>query len=234
MATSPPRSARSAGAEAARGSGRTKDYMHFSSNGHCRRPRVRAAPSPGASSNASSGAPRSAAPSRCQRIAPGGITPSARLRCSSGDVTTVTGRPRRSTCDGRSRRSQRDTRRGSVEMTISSNAPLFTTCRTASSGSSPSATMPLTGAPAARSSSGSASSRVQSAWSLDPASGTRSEDDPIVYLYSRQTGEPPAPVCRVTRVPELKLHRSGSLRSRWRRSKDAMTTSGPGVPGVTA
>jgi hypothetical protein len=63
---------------------------------------------------------------RRQRIAPGGITPSAGLRWSSGDVTTVTGRPSRSTCDGRSRRSHRDTRLGNVEMTISSKWPSST------------------------------------------------------------------------------------------------------------
>lgn len=50
-------------------------------------------------------------------------------------VTTVTGRPSASTRRGRSRRSQCDMRAGSVEIMISSNAPPWTACCTATKGS---------------------------------------------------------------------------------------------------
>jgi len=59
-------------------------------------------------------------------------------------------------------------------MMISSNAPLPTTSRMASSGSPPSTLVPLTGTPAARSSNGNASSSVQSAWSF--GRGIRDEE----------------------------------------------------------
>jgi hypothetical protein len=80
-------------------------------------------------------------------------------------ITTVTGTPNPSTRVGRSRRSQCDTRSGSVEMMTSSNAPSVRASRTATKGSwSPmrASTWP----PAASSSSGAASSMTAAARSV--------------------------------------------------------------------
>ena len=93
----------------------------------------------------------------------------SRTRSRSG-VTTVTGSPSASTRRGRSRRSHFETRLGNVEMTISSNSPSATARRIASNASC-SPVRPSTGPPAARSSSGSASSIVQSVCSDFGASG---------------------------------------------------------------
>ena len=93
----------------------------------------------------------------------------SRTRSRSG-VTTVTGSPSASTRRGRSRRSHFETRLGNVEMTISSNSPSATARRIASNASC-SPVRPSTGPPAARSSGGGASSRVQSVCSDFGASG---------------------------------------------------------------
>ena len=80
-------------------------------------------------------------------------------------VTTVTGSPNCSTRWGRSRRSQCDTRAGSVETIISSMPSLVTVSRTATNGSV-SPIIPSTWPPAASSSSGIASSNVAPASSV--------------------------------------------------------------------
>src|SRR4051794_21509093 len=91
----------------------------------------------------------------------------------SPGMIAVTGSPSPRTRATRSRRSHFEIRRGSVEMMISSNAPVATASWTATNGSGPPASPP-TGRPAALASSRRALSSVQSASRRSSTSGTSS------------------------------------------------------------